>query len=385
VTSFQFTIQVAFTTLVVGAAGAEPHLVCLDGSRLEVYHNGVYRLFEEPSLNGLCVNMTVDNTYIADVSVCDADGVISNVHYDIDSNRQLHANSLTVKEHNDSASNVLEISEDKKNVTITVGEGALKLKMDARYRSFGVEHAEWQPHDVIRIGGALATLVHVVNSLSDNTPGPLIDVEINKWKAHALSCDAHFPHIVSFNGESVIAGSGENHILFDAHNVQVVAKMDNFSRLDRLRVMRAEETVVDAVWHRSDTVPLQDQAPTSQLQLADDPEHVLKTHGMTAAESTRAVDRVIPLDRGCELLVRLQANGGSSFALRGPDAEVVTLMTHAEGLLFKQSSNGHASQPGTASAVTSSIYERAVEPHLAWKRNEMHVELKPTASRIGCC
>lgn len=366
-----FILDNAVAPATMGAAGAEPHVVCLDGSRIEVYHDGIYRFFEDPE-TGLVVNIGVDNTYITFVSVVDRDGrVYGHARFDIDNNLQLHGNFIEMLKGAEGQD--YEWGDDK-HQDVTISAGDCTVRVESRYRSVGVENSKWARGQTHSFGGVLAGLVLEPSSATDATPGPLRDTKLNDWDAHALSCDAHFPHIVSFFGASVIPGASDSHTLFEHGDVSVTAAMDDFSRLLHLDVRKAGEVVAHGEWSRADAKPAQDRAPTTTLDTtmgtAEPPTH---TEGTTATDATRAVDHVVPLEKDGELLVRMQANGAASFAVRGVDVELPT------GLLMERGTGSPVVSAAAGATTSTSLYEKVLEPHLAWRKGKQ----SKTTTAIG--
>lgn len=355
-------------TAVMGAGGAEPHLLCLDGTRLEVYHDGVYRLFEDRA-NDVVVNMGVQNTYITEICVMEqsTSRVIGHAKFDIDDDMQLHANFVNV------VAGDAVLSDGNKTATIEFN--GFKVAMQSKYRCFSLLHESWDPKKTAtNVGGLLTTIVEEddIASMLDATPLRVHDVQLGEWDMHALVCDAHFPHIVSLYGSSVIPGLGDKHHLLSVGDHAFFAGTDDFSRLQELWVVvqegEAAKEVCRAVWTRNtapDAAPSQSSvAPTS---VCVDGGETLHTLGATAASATRFVDRRFDCGNGATVLLRMQANGSASFALLNGDAAPPT-----EGVLAQKDEN-HASTlvlGGAGGATTTSIYENCVEPHLAWKKNQ---------------
>jgi hypothetical protein len=403
--SLQFSSTSGATDTTYGAGGAEPHIVCLDGSRLEVYHDGVYRLFEDPVAKFL-VNMRVENTYIADIAAIDENGVVvAEVHYDVDTNRQLHANHLVARKASSGAVRFCE-KEGQKSVPVTTGTTAkdftivsksgYTLTLQSRYRSFSLQHDAWERKKEVRVGGALVGDIKLVQSMEDATPIPLAHdatVQLCKWDAHALACDAHFPHIVSFFGDQVIPGEGEHTLLsLLSSSFEIKARTDAFSRLEWLTVTAgASEPSLRAEWSRQiasgEEAPAQDTLPVT----------VLRVMGEEFADATRVVDHIFSLGEGeeaMELLVRFQANGAASFAMRASTAGNNNLHFDGfEGILVQQSDRHKKKQaplrqaPGGSAAstatTTASVYEKHVEPHLAWRRGESTSSEQPATALGG--
>lgn len=386
---------------IFGAGGADPHMVCFDNSRLEVYHNGIYRLFEDHAAD-VFINMRIDNTFITDIFVGDSVGGSALVCYNVDNNRQLHANFLALDVKTSSTKEELVATRgdeslmkvgdtDAEEIVISCG-GGYKIRTEAKYRSFGIENDALMTsgHKMLRSGGAMSTVVHEVTTIDDVTPGPVLDIELGKWDAHALACDAHFPHVVSFYGAQTIPGYSDNHLLFEHHesDLSVHASMDHFSRLDILRVVIGGHDVLRASWSRptSTIAPSVDSVPLTTLAIESedslcvdgaDSNTFFATHGKSATDATRFFERTFALSGGGELLVRAQANGATSFALRGARS----FEDEFSGLLVERGT-GSPCVKGSASAKTSSVYERKVEPHLAWSQGRGVVD-KATMGRIS--
>lgn len=326
----------------LGAGGAEPHLVTIDGSRLEVYHDGVYRLYET---DDVIVNMAVRDTFITHMAVFERGALVARVRYDVDNSMQLHANALVVE--------AGDFAHGGDSIDVRVGKNHV-VRVEAKYRSFSIQNDD--AAETVHAGGCLA-LVVTECELNDARPGVRRDVTRAQFRAHALACDAHFPHIVTFDGGSIIPGKGDDHLLFACCGVQVRAATDDFSRLLRLWVVVGEQIAWWAEWTRT-------SEGVTTLETAASSEKI--TTSNSATEATRFVDYTIELENGgCELLVRAQANGAASFALRG-----AALKGPQCGLLVGMGGCDIISmEPATgASSSVLSAYENIIEPHLAWAR-----------------
>lgn len=345
---------------VVGAAGSDPHCVCLDGSRVEAYHDGFLRLFEDFE-TGLCVNIGIENTYITSAAVVQHDKVWAHVHFDIDSDRQLHANHLNIVKENENS----EDDEEPKVHCVTVGKYLICI--EAMYRCVNVTSDDWRPMQTHRLGGLLAGVVFQVPTPLDFQEGPAKNVTLNEWSMNALCCDAHFPHTVSFFGHLIIPGPGENHSLFHMEEVRISSSMDHFSRVDDLTIVCGDETVHRCHWTRyaSCMSPDQNNAPLTMLHVNDEP-MPMRTHGVPSDEATRSVDHIVHFNAGGSMLVRMQANGSASFAIKDVSHQ---RLDHATGLLMERGA-GTPTQPGTVTTATSSTYEAVLAPHLAWKKGQ---------------
>lgn len=351
-------------TVNMSVAGAEPHVVCLDNSRLDVYDDGFYRLFEDPETS-FSVNIGVVNTFITDICACDRDGVIAHFRFDVDNTLQLHANfvdTVFVRPQTSFTSN-----EDGTDLDVY----GFKLQVQSKYRAVGVGSAKWSRGDVIEVGGILAGSIATVSAFDTNTPTTSVTlVTVDKWDANALSCDAHFPHLVTFLGDQIIPGHGE-HTLLHHDNLVVTSTMDHFSRMNTLCVTRDNVEIIRGTWARDDgtVAPNQFAAPKVALSVRVTKDDI--TEDVNVEYKTGVFEKVFSVggDDG-EILMRMQSNGSASFAIRNIDTSEWTVAQN--GLLAQRSSADAiiAGERGSASSstVTTSIYERGVEPHLAWQR-----------------
>jgi hypothetical protein len=255
-----------------------------------------------------------------------------------------------------------------------------------------------------------------VDSIFDVTPGPTRSFFIKEWNAHALVCDAGNPHIVTFSGANRKPGAGR-HLLWQVADcgekkgaVSVFAEMDHQNRLLSLKVISAlspcttdtsvdtEVVLLDATWDRSAVETIFTGAvntyvaPHAALRVIhQDLEQEATTtfveETTTATETTKPFDYVFNIfgDRGvgvvdtdsaqneCDkLLVRLQANGTASFAVKCDDMLVFPdavnknetgLRAHAHGILLERDCNDDLSSLANVGTVVS-LYEQHVEPHL---------------------
>lgn len=247
-----------------------------------------------------------------------------------------------------------------------------KLILQSRYRSFSLHCDAWERKQEVRIGGALASDIKLVASMADATPIPKdTKVQLCKWDAHALACDAHFPHIVSFFGAQVIPGEGE-HILFtssDDERLEIKARTDGFSRLEWLTVTRSGQEQLRAEWTRQiasrEEAPAQDTLPVTVMRIAD----------QEFADASQIVERIFLVAQkdvlcNAELLVRLQANGAASFAVRTASDDGVLAYEGFDGMLLRAADVAKTATVPAGSASGTSVYEEHVEPHLAWKRGQ---------------
>lgn len=316
----------------MGTAAAEPHVVCADGTRLELYANGIFRFFEDPA-HRVCVNIGVLDTFITFASVMVDGEIVGRADFDVASSVQLHADHILLDGRRAPSGDV------------TIDTEAYTVVVQMEYRCVHIQRKQ-RPEGPLTLGGALAAIVHQLQMEDDATPGPTRALIPNAWAAHALVCDAFDPHVVSFFGARVVPGAGE-HILFQSDTTVVHAELDDFSRIRRLWTGN-----LDATWTRHKPKEKGLQHTSLVVQHNGERKEVM---------DLMYEDCVLPLGgggTGGELLVRMQSNGAASFALRGQRV----VGEGCSGILLAKAAVPEGAQRGRE----CSYYERNVEPHLAW-------------------
>lgn len=355
----------ATTGVVAGAGGAEPHIVCLDGSRLEIYHNANYRLFATPN-GSVVANIEVVDGYTTKMFVASTKtGAHAVVEYEHEKANDLHATRLTLTENTG-----IETAGNDQSIVLTVD--GINVVVQAMYRSFAVQHDAWANGISMTAGGAMMGLIHTLPALDDVSG---LDnrrtLTIGNYEFHALACEADAPHIVSFDGASILPGAG-NHQLFQLGAFQINAQMDDEHRLLALDVEQNGASAMNATWARN--------GADCTLTINGIEEACTATG--TVEEATRAIDHSFVIDEKnmTELQVRMQANGAAMFAVRNTTG---AQLERSAGLLMQRNNVDEAKPVLGASAV--SVYERILEPHLALGRNPTFLpkSQKVTARGVG--
>lgn len=325
--------------------GGEPHIVCVDGSRMEIYDDATYRLWEDSSAD-VVVNLTVRNAWASELSVIrPSTGERAGVTFSED-----HKSCVPMQLQQQSSTHMT-ITEDEEcsggTVRIGIHGTSYTIVAQGKYASFAIHSDDWFPgRRLRRVGGALATIIHTLDGgLWDATPGPCKrEIVVHHYAAHALVCDAEDPHIVTFMGTSERL-VGDVQLLGGRGLPTIYATLDDKHRIERIEVPGHSFV---ATWERDDTKT----RLVIDKKVYDNPMKYLDYHFGN-------------------LLVRLQPNGAASFAHRG------RLPTTATGVLAA-TGDVAAMTPSFADVVTDCVYERCTEPHLAAPLSVLH------ACCIGC-
>lgn len=325
--------------------GGEPHIVCIDGSRMEIYEDATYRLFEDRDAD-LVVNMTVKDAFAHELAVVrPSTGARAAVRFSEDKmscKPFVHDEAISLQFEEDQVGGTAHFTIDGTGYTV-VAQG--------KYASFGLQQTNWSVgQNVTDIGGALAGVIHTVENLWDVAPGPTVrNLEVGAFEGgSALVCEADIPHIVTFGGNSLFE-TGDITLLeesADGSIPRVEATLDQYNRIESLRIPKHN---FKAVWTRGVfggeyVKPSVCAISNGAFDVHDDAFGYLD---MTFGN----------------LLVRIQPKGAVSFAVRGP------LPSDAAGVLIDVDTT--AARLAQNSAVSESIYERHVEKHLASEVSQM--------------
>lgn len=399
---------------VTSLAGAEPHVVCLDGTRMEVYHDGDYRLFEtqtetEKEKDGVvavAANIRVRNTFIDSATVFTGSIPRYFVQFETATPNDLHARAVSLKYLGVDGKSVeghpldtREVATDENGVFVAVDMGAgHTLRAETRYRSVVVTNPAWRKGAQLTAGGVMSGVVHTIASEGADAdvpkdagaPGPMRTFTLGQWDAHALVCDAHFPHIVTFQGDSFIPGGGPC-VLFADSTLRVHGTFDDFSRVQKLVVERAKgdsvggwEMQMGAVWVRErERAPSANALADLEFRLSADGETtvvpttvVLSTRGDDRTEQqhevakrcTNFTSKEFETESGAYLLVRVQANGSASFAIRGSAGAAIGALVGTGDSVVQDDTSTSIARWVPESTARASAYELVVEPHLARAR-----------------
>lgn len=332
------------TTDVFGI-GADPHVLCMDGTRLDIYAPGFYRYYD----NG--------------------DGLIANLEVRNHPDGRDFAHALWVTEHGHHRGIVDEggetftfkgdvfnskVNGQHERVVHTVHDPITGADMDftleGAYNTVGVRTKNLPM--VVRAGGLVGGMLQRVSSLTScESVGTLhMPAFLRSLRAHALVCGSGNPHAVSFHGASVQVGGGSDVELLafrdteTSVDVRVTASFTADDRLTELHVFEGVESreMLTALW---------------------DPDTVAQQHASFVQVAGQGLHGVEREERGAEgiaegsvgpLFVRVQPGGVASFAITNFEKN----LRDATGMLATPL-DGVSSSTGS-----KSMYAEMMEPHL---------------------
>lgn len=339
------------TTDVFGI-GADPHVLCMDGTRLDIYTPGVYRYFDNG--HGLIANLEVRavddgaNDYAHALWVTEDGGEDGGKTFTFEG-------TIFASKVDGEHERFVHTVEDP-----TTG-ARLGFTMEGAYNTVGIR-SENMPL-VVRAGGLVAGMVQRVASLTscEAVATAHVPTFLKRVRSHALVCGSGNPHIVSFHGASVAtASSTEEEVDTEATLIAFGDQVGNdwvratgvfaHGRLIELRVAEAVrtgsqdklQTEFTAIWAR---------------------ERVMRQNNSTVHVSGRAlhgVERDVCCSDGIAeasigpLFVRVQPGGIASFALTNAKEH----LQNATGLLSTPLAVVHSAH-GDAG-----MYAEMMEPHL---------------------
>ena len=179
--------------------GADPHVLCMDGSRLDIYAPGFYRYFDNG--HGLIANLEVRDRgdgrdYAHAMWITEGHG--ESERSDAEKGRLFTFEGPVFNSMIDGVHERLIHTVEDKSTGAMLG-----FTMEGAYNTVGVR-AENLPL-VVRAGGLVAGMVQRISSLTscERVATRYIPTFLRKGRAHALVCGSGNPHIVSFSGASV--------------------------------------------------------------------------------------------------------------------------------------------------------------------------------------
>lgn len=219
-------------TYTLGMLAADPHVLCLDGSRLDVYAPGFYRYYDngakDPALR-LVANVEVRHT----------------------ARGEDYAAALWV--HTATSTSLFDFEEGMRGeerieheVRDPLQSCKLTFVLERAYNTVGMR-GEW-PLPFAAVGGLMAGRVHAIAYLESLEPVPIRPIALfcNGTTSHALVCGSMDPHIVSFHGARVdiaTSSSSSPALLLceeeEGGGVQVWATFDAERRLKRMWVQES--------------------------------------------------------------------------------------------------------------------------------------------------
>lgn len=217
---------------------ADPHIVCADGTRIDIYAPGFYRFYD----NGQ-----------ADPS----QRLVVNIRVDQNTRGQDYAAAVWIKEGRKPP--VVHTFEGKVFDSMVDGQerhlecsaidpstrSRVTFVLDGKYNSIGACFDDrFRYH---HLGGLIAGRIVTIGSLDDVCPVPARITRIARWETNALVCGSGVPHIVSFHMKRIWPGAG-THTLLSVGQVTATAVFSSENRIRRLEVRREKEMVLQVVW-----------------------------------------------------------------------------------------------------------------------------------------
>lgn len=321
------------TTMTMFAA--DPHVLCLDGSRLDIYAPGFYRYYDNRASDPkkrVVANVEVrENARGQDYAAAlwiwsDATGSV--VHR-FDDNKRLFDTLVDGKQHIE-----IDVFDAHNNANLT-------FIMEGEYNAVGMK-AVWST-PTVNVGGAVSGRAQIVSSLESMEDVSTRDVALfmnNARNAHALVCGSGDPHVVSFaGGRCALEENSDDVSLFEWGNISVTASFDENKHLKSLTALEDGNLQLTAVWNGN----TKDQALS---------EMVVATSG-SAKQTLRGSEGVHELWIG-PLFIRMQPGGVASFQII--DKERL------------HTSSGLIASPLNTSMKTGKgkrgMYAQLMEPHL---------------------
>lgn len=337
----EFSTGTTTTTLFA----ADPHVLCLDGSRIDVYAPGFYRYYDNGASNP-------------------HDRVIANVEVQENARGQDFAAALWVWSYGTGAlehrfdenqklfdTNINGEKQIKIDVHDPLHDADLTFIMEGEYNTVGME-AKWSTQ-IAHVGGAMACRVQTVPSIDsmDRVETRNVALFLNCVdNAHALVCGSGDPHIVSFyGGRTAVEPSAENVLLLGCGEISVVVSFDENRHIKQLNIIDASAKRMSVLWDGNTT----DQS-LSTMHVACDGE---KTTCIGA-------EGIHELWVG-HLFVRVQPGGVASFQIIGK-----SILESAQGLLVAPMKP--TMKPGNGKA---GLYAKLVEPHLLGAQSRVASEV----------
>lgn len=309
---------------------ADPHVICADGTRIDIYAPGFYRYYDNGQVDPrsrLVVNVRVDqdargSDYASAVWIKEGDkdpichtfeGPIFDSLVDGSTRRVQHS--------------MFDPSTSSK-VTIVV---------DGHYNSIGTEFDATRPFQ--HLGGLVSGKIHTLASLDDCAPVPARIVRINAWTANALACGSTDPHIVTFGRARVYPGGCDDVILFEHGDVCVKASFTSSHHIRSLVLgsIKSEEKI-SATWDDVTGCATIDfcHKEGAKKRTLEGIEDIFETVALLGPNNLN-------------LFVRLQAHGVASFAVSGDVSRL------GSGILMRTEDDVALREPMPPTAATAAV------------------------------
>lgn len=332
--------------------GGDPHVVCMDGTRLDVYKPGFYRYYDNCSAlpeKRLIANLEVrqhertGSDYTAALWV--QNGFATPVKYEFDG--KLWDATIT-------SSGAAVSKDDRLEHTVFDMElgTMLTFVLEGAYNTVGVrcKHARRLASKHHMLGGMLAGQIKHLQTIDDTSHlarARLITLSSALDGAHALICGSTNPHIVSFMGASVPTQLlGEDALLLaiqqtSSGEIGLFANFDAHGYIETLTVRHGPSTVFTAKWSNDEEG--NDAVQVDGISLLCAPATI------TADDAT--AEAFIPAAGG--LRIRVQPARIASFSVKNR-----AVLQDAVGELVEKLN------PHRQSVGKRGFYSVVVEPHL---------------------
>lgn len=312
------------TTYTLSMIAADPHVLCLDGTRLDVYAPGFYRYYD---------NGATDPKR----------RVVANVEVREDDLGQDYAAALWVWSEA-TGPTTLSFGDSSGGVSLfDPHHGAeIAFVLEGAHNTVGMKCA-W-PCDVVNVGGLMAGRVCAVTSLDDTTTAaPMRKMMLARnGTPHALLCGSGDPHAVAFSGARAEVPRAEEVLVLGKGPTRVWARFDGNGHLVHMRAFDKLGECFSAHWDGLTRNQADSRVRVAGRCLIGEPRCELGATGVAEALV------------GGSLFVRVQPGGVASFK------ELATLGgASSSGLLAKA-----LSRDVRRAEAVECMYANAMEPHL---------------------
>uniref|UniRef100_A0A6C0ADC7 Uncharacterized protein n=1 Tax=viral metagenome TaxID=1070528 RepID=A0A6C0ADC7_9ZZZZ len=211
---------------------ADPHIIGIDGSRLDVYEPGIYRMFND--FKGLIINCEVSRKedthedYYSEIKIFLPNVDISVKYTDED----LQINKYS-KENN--SSELITEKEYFEYYYIQPNNKYYIFKFERMFKTFMME-TNLKSEKII-LGGLLATQIIKIHNIYDTYNYLGTEIIPGYYKYNALFCGSTVSHIVTHNKESLSVLPGGNYRLLQFNEMCINVQLNNDGRICKLKIL----------------------------------------------------------------------------------------------------------------------------------------------------
>lgn len=205
---------------------ADPHIIAIDGSRLDVYEPGIYRMFND--FKGLIINCEVSRKedthedYYSEIKI-----FLPNVDISVkytDKDLQINKNGELIIE-----------KEYFEYFYIQPNNKYYIFKFERMFKTFMME-TNLKPEKII-LGGLLATQIIKIHNIYDTYNYLGKEIIPAYYKYNALFCGSTVAHIVTHNKESLNVLPEGNYRLLQFNEMCINVQLDNDGRTRKLKIL----------------------------------------------------------------------------------------------------------------------------------------------------